>query len=166
MIEAAPSAALYASADRLSAASAPIEPSTCALRLAAALASRVPHSCSSFSTVLRVIEPRLSLRSLAYSGSASLRFSTLISSPLRRCLEQLAGVDGRVALAPVAGAQLVGLQSVQDPQHLVDITPHGSGGGRDELDFVIGIDDEGDPVGDTLVVQHAGGQRKFPFDVG
>src|ERR1700751_1718853 len=122
MIDAAPSAAWYASDDRLAAASAPISASTWVFRVAAALASSVPQSCSSLSTVLRVIEPRLSLRSLAYSGSAALRFSTLISPPLCRCLEQLAGVDGRVALAPVAGAQLVGLQRVQDSQHLVDIT--------------------------------------------
>src|SRR6516225_9091713 len=123
MMDAAPNAAWYASADRVSAASAPISASTCVFRVAAALASRVPQSCSSFNTALRVIEPRLSLRSLAYSGSASFRFSTLISLllpglGLSRSPEQLTGVDRRVALAPVAGTQLVGLQSIQDPQHL------------------------------------------------
>src|ERR1700754_1145382 len=171
MIDAAPSAAWYASADRLSAASAPISASTWVFRVAAALASSVPHNCSSFSTVLRVIEPRLSLRSFAYSGSASLRFSTVISPPmsrseLRRSLEQFAGIQGRVALAPVAGAQLVGLQSVQDPQHLVHVTPHGSCGRRDELDLVVRVDDEGDAVGDAAVVEDSGSQREFALDVG
>src|SRR5579875_2655929 len=107
MTAAAPSAAWYASAERLSAASAPISASTCALRVAAALASSVPHNCSSPSTVVRLMEPRLSLRSLAYSGSADLRFSILIGAPSRRLLEQLAGIDRRVALAPVARAELV-----------------------------------------------------------
>src|ERR1700742_4456914 len=131
MIDAAPSAVWLASADRTSAASAPISVSTWVFRVAAALASSVPHSCSVLSTVLRLIEPRLSLRSLAYSGSASFRLSTLIGAPpshgfalhcrrrassdLRsgRCLEQFAGIQRRVTLLPVAGAQLVGLQGVE-----------------------------------------------------
>src|ERR1700733_15248515 len=64
----------------MSAASAPISDSTWVFRVAAALASNVPQSCSSFRTVLRLIDPRLSLRSLAGSGGASFRLSTLIRS--------------------------------------------------------------------------------------
>ncbi|CPB96180.1 Uncharacterised protein [Mycobacterium tuberculosis] len=70
---------------------------TCGFRVAAALASRVPHSCSWSSTLLRVIELRFSLMSLAYSGSAALSFSILIDSrPTRsrlgRSLEEFASV--------------------------------------------------------------------------
>src|SRR6516162_710132 len=159
MMDAAPNAAWYASADRVSAASAPISASTCVFRVAAALASRVPQSCSSFSTVLRVIEPRLSFRSLAYSGSASFRFSTLISILLSgRSLEQFTGVDRRVALTPVARTQLVGLQRIQHPQHLFDVASHRPRRRRHELDLVVGVDDEGHAVRDALVVEHAGGQ--------
>src|SRR6185312_3288178 len=167
MMDAAASAAWYASAVKVSAASLPISASTRAFRVAAALASRVPHSCSSFSSALRVIEPRLSLRSLAYSGSAALRFSTLISPSrgLSRSLEQLAGVQRRVALTPVAGTQLVGLQRVQHAQHLIDVASHRSRGRRNELDLVVGIDDEGHPVGDTVGVEHSGGLDEFALDV-
>src|ERR1700744_1977560 len=168
--EAAPSAAWYASADRWSAASAPISASTWAFRVAAALASKVPHSCSSFSSELRTIDPRLSLRSLAYSGSASFKLSTLMSLSNQTGLcgsrEQLAGVQGRVALAPVAGAQLVGLQCVQDAQHLVDVAADRARGHGDELDLVVGVDDEGHPVGDAVGVERAGGQGQFALDVG
>ena len=46
-------------------------------------------------------------------------------------------------MLPVARAQLVGLQRVEHPQHLVDVAADGTGGHRDELDLVVRVDDEG-----------------------
>src|SRR5690606_19880573 len=167
MIEAAPRAALYASADRVSAASSAISRSVVAERVAAAVASRVPHSCCSLSTVVRASEERLSFRSLAYSGSEFFRVSMLTALPrlsdARR--QQFAGVDGGIALLPVAGAQFVGLQRVQHPQHLVDITAHGTGGHRDELDLVVRVDDEGGAVGHTVGIENAGRGGEFTLEI-
>ncbi|SKU15786.1 Uncharacterised protein [Mycobacteroides abscessus subsp. abscessus] len=75
MIDAAPSAASRASGVRMPAASSRISLNTCSFRVAAAVATRVPQSWLCESTVPRATVPRLSLRSLAYSGSASFRFS-------------------------------------------------------------------------------------------
>ena len=76
---------------------------------AAALAKSAPQSCSLFSAVVRVIEPRLSLRSLAYSGSAPFRFSMPITPTLSAARRH----PGRVATGPVAAHGFVGLQRVE-----------------------------------------------------
>src|SRR5579875_29747 len=47
------------------------------------------------------------------------------------------------ALRPVAGAQLVGLQSVEHAQHLLRIATHGKIRHVDEADHVVRVDEEG-----------------------
>lgn len=163
MIEAAPSAASNASAERVSPASSAISRKTVAFFVAAAAARKVPHSCCSLSSVERASELRLSLRSFAYSGSAFLRLS--IDIFLDAFLQQLTGVDGRVALLPVAGAQLVRLESIEDAQHLVDVAADGTCGDGDELDLVVGVNDEGRAVGNSISVEHAGRFSEFTLEV-
>ena len=153
MIAAAPLAASTASGVRWSAASAAISRSTTGLRAATAQARAVPQACSGLSVEVPMVEPRLSLMSLAYSGRAALTASRPMSGP--GAGEQRVGVEGGAALVPVARAQLVGLQGVEHPQHLGDVPADRAGGHHGELDLVVRVDDEGGALGDAVLAEHA-----------
>src|SRR3982750_376892 len=56
-----------------------------------------------------------------------------------------------LAFLPVAGAELVRLKRVEDPQGLLRVAADVEAVHRDVLDDVVGIDDEGGPEGDALV---------------
>lgn len=49
---------------------------------------------------------------------------------------------------------------------LVDVASHRTGGGRDELDLVVGVDDKGHAVGHTVGVEDTCGLAEFALDVG
>ena len=55
------------------------------------------------------------------------------------------------ALPPVARAQLVGLERVEDAQRLLRVAADVEAVDRDVLDDIVGIDDEGGAIGDALV---------------
>src|SRR5579863_807980 len=58
-------------------------------------------------------------------------------------------LQGAVALLPVAGAQLVGLQRIKDAQHLSGATPHVQVRDVDEADYAVRVDDEGGALGNA-----------------
>src|SRR5579863_8997522 len=71
------------------------------------------------------------------------------------------------ALLPVAGAELVGLQRVEDAQHLLWIAADAEVVHRGEADDALGIDDEGRPERYALVlVEDAERGRELALDVG
>src|SRR5687768_10966432 len=125
MIEAAPRAAAIASGERCAIASAAIAAATSGLRAVVAAASAVPHACCGVRTVEPAIAPRLMRRSRACSGRRSFSLS-IDMTVLSRCGERL------LALLPVARAELVGLQGVEDAQHLGGIAADAEIVDRDE----------------------------------
>src|ERR1044072_4831759 len=81
---------------------------------ASAAAMKLPAVCCGLRSCSDARLDRLSLRSRAYSGSRSFRTSIdMVAS--------LCGLQDLVALLPVAGAQLVGLQRIQHAQHFLRI---------------------------------------------
>ena len=61
-----------------------------------------------------------------------------------------------LALLPVAGAQLVGLQRVEHAQNFLRVAAHGKIGHVHEANDVLRIDDEGGALGDAgLLIQDA-----------
>ena len=64
------------------------------------------------------------------------------------------GLGGRLqdflAFLPVAGAELVGLQRIEDAQLLLRVTADIEAVDRDVLDHIVRIDDEGGAIGDAL----------------
>src|SRR5437763_1966913 len=61
------------------------------------------------------------------------------------------GTEHFLTLGPVAGAELVGLQRVEDSKRLLRVAADIEAVDRDVLDDVVGIDDEGGAIGDALI---------------
>ncbi len=78
----------------------------------------------------------------------------------------LVDVLGRVVLLPVAGADLFGLEGIQDTQDLVDVTADSVRGHGDELDDTIRVDDEGRAVSNAVSVLDTEGTHQVVADVG
>jgi DNA-binding transcriptional LysR family regulator len=84
------------------------------------------------------------------------------------------GTDGQAAghrtcspLFQLPGAEFVGLQRIENPQHLGWIAPDRQIVDRGVVDDVVGIDDKRGAQRDALVlVQHAESSRKFALHVG
>src|SRR6516165_576785 len=136
MIAAAAMASSTVAAPTAARASASTASRSRGLRAATAAATATPQRCAS----PRLLSPStawtLSARSRAGAGIASRAASrALMSGRLQR----------RLALVPVAGAELVGLQSVEHAQHLVHVAPDVEVGHRDEPDDPLRVDDERRP---------------------
>src|SRR6056297_41304 len=133
------------------------------LRTATAQASAVPSACAS----VRPGEPvpprtvvRFSLISRAYSGKRALTCSRFI-------MASLSGLQGVFTLLPVAGAELVGLQGVQYPQHLVGAAADVQIGDINEAHDIVRVDDKGRPLRDAFCfVENAQRGAQFTLDVG
>lgn len=54
-------------------------------------------------------------------------------------------------LRPVARAQFVGLQRIEEAQRLLRIAANVQTIDRDMLDHIVGVDDEGGAIGDTSI---------------
>src|SRR5216684_5384321 len=103
---------------------------------ASAAVTKLPAFCCGLRSCSDARLDRLSLRSRAYSGSRSFRTSMDMASSLR-------GLQDVVALLPVAGAELVGLQRIEHAQHFLRVAADREVVHRHEADDAIGIDDEG-----------------------
>src|SRR5688500_10990632 len=106
------------------------------LRAAIAEARAVPQVCCSLSSCCCRTLARLSFRSRAWSGRPARSSSSVIvigSGGLQRVL----------ALLPVAGAELVGLQRVEHAQDLLRVAADVQAVDRDELDDTVRVDQEG-----------------------
>src|SRR5882757_8901212 len=127
---------------------------------ASAAAMKLPAFCCGLRSCSDARLDRLSLRSRAYSGSRSFRTSMdmAVSS---------GGFQDLVALLPVAGAELVGLQGVEHAQHFLRIAADRQVVDRHEADDALGIDDEGGAQADALaLVEDAQCLRELALDVG
>src|SRR5882757_1261769 len=127
---------------------------------ASAAAMKLPAFCCGLRSCSDARLDRLSLRSRAYSGSRSFRTSMdmAVSS---------GGFEDVVALLPVAGAELVGLQGVEHAQHFLRIAADREVVHRHEADDALGIDDEGGAQADALVlVEDAERCRKLALEIG
>src|SRR5262245_54169106 len=82
---------------------------------ASAAATKLPALCCGLRRCSDATLDRLSLRSRAYSGSRSFRTS------IDMMMGSLGGLQDLVALLPVAGAELVGLQGVEHAQHFLRV---------------------------------------------
>src|ERR1700754_1932430 len=110
---------------------------------ASAAAMKLPAFCCGLRSASDARLERLSLRSRAYSGSRSFRTSIdMVAS--------LSGLQDLVALLPVAGAKLVGLQRIEHAQHFLRVAADREVVHRHEADDAIGIDDEGGAQADAL----------------
>src|SRR5450432_1381103 len=101
---------------------------------------------------------RFSLMSLAASGR-----------PLRSVSTALTSGDHQrgFALLPIAGAELVGLQRVEDAHHLVHVPADGEVVHGGPADHVLGIDDEGRAQGHAvLLVEDAQLRGQLALGVG
>src|SRR5262249_6092267 len=79
----------------------------------------------------------------------------------------LRGLQDRLALLPVAGAKLVGLQRVEHAQDLLRVAADAEVVDRHEADHALGIDDEGGAQRDALLlVEDAERARQPALDVG
>src|SRR3954468_1845157 len=87
------------------------------LRDATADATATPQRCSGVRLPGASTACRFSLMSRAGSTISPARTSTADT------LGRLGGVQRRVALLPVARAELVRLEGVQNAQHLIDVSP-------------------------------------------
>src|SRR4029434_11063071 len=94
---------------------------------ASAAAMKLPAFCCGLRSCSDARLDRLSLRSRAYSGSWSFRTSIDMIASLR-------GLQDVVALLPVAGAELVGLQGVEDAQHFLWVADNREGGSPQQAD--------------------------------
>src|SRR5882724_8733104 len=127
---------------------------------AKAAATKLPAFCCWLRSCSDARLDRLSLRSRAYSGSRSLRTSMDMGS-------SLGGLQDVVALLPVAGAELVGLQAVEHAQHFLRVAADRQVVDRHEADDALRIDDEGDAQRHALgLVEHAERLRQLALDVG
>src|ERR1700743_2351983 len=96
--------------------------------------------------------------SFAASGRASRIASTALMISGRS--------EGVLARLPVAGAELVGLQRVEDADHLVDVASDGKVGRRNGTDDAVRIDDVGHADrGAGLRMQDADFRRERRSDV-
>src|SRR5262252_1570005 len=133
MIAAAAWAAFTCAASRCCAASACSRRVKSALREALAAASATAQICRSLrpgapagvSTL-----PRLSCKSRAKPGSASRMLSRVFIS---------GRLQGLFALLPIAGAELIGLQRIEHPQHFLGTAPDAEVGDVDEADDVLRV---------------------------
>src|SRR5258708_8149975 len=103
---------------------------------ARAAAMKLPAFCCGLRSCSDARLERLSLRSRAYSGSRSFRTSMDMDA-------SSGGLQDVVALLPVAGAELVGLQRIEHAQHFLRIAADREVVHRHEADDALGIDDEG-----------------------
>src|SRR5512132_875446 len=151
MIAAAAFAAPSATGAILGANSPTSASMTFELRDASAATTNVPARCCSVSAGSAARLDKLSLRSFAYSGKAFFSFSRDIAAlpsdesgagSLPAPGPRSCGLENVFALLPVAGAQLVHLQSVQDTQHFLRVSADIEVVHRNEADDPLGIDDE------------------------
>src|SRR5262245_60588839 len=98
---------------------------------ASAAATKLPAFCCGVSSCSAARLERLSLRSRAKSGRRSFRVSMDMVCSLRRLQHFL-------ALLPVAGAELVGLQRIEHAQHFLWIAADREVVHRDEADDALG----------------------------
>jgi len=71
------------------------------------------------------------------------------------------------ALVPIAGAEFVGLQSIENAQHFLRIAADAHVGDISKADDAFRIDDEGGALGNAgFFIEHAEGGRKLAVDVG
>src|SRR5580704_1480052 len=127
---------------------------------ARAAAMKLPAFCCGLRSGSDARLDRLSLRSRAYSGSRSFRRSMdmAVSS---------GGLQDVVALLPVAGAELVGLQRIEHAQHFLRLAADREVVHRHEADDAIGIDDEGGAQADAFgLVEDAERLGKLALEVG
>src|SRR5512132_2582305 len=151
MIAAAAFAAPSATGAILGANSPTSASMTFELRDASAATTNVPARCCSVSAGSAARLDKLSLRSFAYSGKAFFSFSRdIVALPsdesgagsLPAPGPRSCGFQNVFALLPVAGAQLVRLQSIEDTQHFLRVTADIEIIHRDEADDPLRIDDE------------------------
>src|SRR5882757_6417284 len=127
---------------------------------ASAAAMKLPAFCCGLRSCSDARLDRLSLRSRAYSGSRSFRTSMdmAVSS---------GGLQDVVALLPVAGAELVGLQCVEHAQHFLRVAADREVVHRHEADDTLGIDDEGGAQAHAFaLVEDAQRLGKLALEVG
>src|SRR5215471_4801580 len=127
---------------------------------ASAAAMKQPAFCCGLRSCSDAWLERLSLRSRAYSGSRSFRTSMDM-------VLSLGGLEDVLAPLPVAGAELVGLQGIEDAQHFRRIATDGKVVHRHEADDAVGIDDEGGAQAHALgLVENAERLGQLALDVG
>src|SRR5260221_6670204 len=121
---------------------------------------KLPAFCCGLRSCSDARLERLSLRSRAYSGSRSFRTSMDMDA-------SLGGLQDVVALLPVAGAELVGLQRIEHAQHFLRIAADREVAHRHEADDALGVDDEGRAQTDALgLVENAEPLRELALEVG
>src|SRR6185295_2546830 len=162
MIAAAARAAFTCAASSTETACASIAASSVALRAATADASATPAICSARSpgdpASDNTVE-RLSFKSRAWSGIRVFKVVTSRLSPSR-------GLQRFVARLPVAGAELVRLQSIENAQHLVHVAADVHVGDGREPDHALWIDDERRAFGDAFRIEHTERAAQVFADVG
>src|SRR5215831_10533047 len=142
MMAAAACAAFTCAASRCCAASTCRRRVNSALREALAAASATAQICRSLSPGAPAgvsTVPRFSCRSRAYPGRASRMLSSVFIS---------GRLQGVFTLLPVAGAQLVGLQRIEHPQHFLGAAADIEVRNVDKADHALRIDDERCPLRD------------------
>src|SRR6266853_444237 len=127
---------------------------------ARAAAMKLPAFCCGLRSCSDARLERLSLRSRAYSGSRSFRTSMDMDA-------SSGGLQDVVALLPVAGAELVGLQRIEHAQHFLRIAADREVVHRHEADDALGIDDEGGAQANAFaLVEDAQRLGQFALEVG
>src|SRR6266481_1010335 len=127
---------------------------------ASAAVTKLPAFCCGLRICSYARLDRLSFRSRAYSGSRSFRASMDMASSLR-------GLQDVVALLPVAGAELVGLQRIEHAQHFLRVAADREVVHRHEADDAVGIDDEGGAQAHALaLVEDAERPGKLALEIG
>src|ERR1700739_2989607 len=161
MIAAAACEAVTCAASRCAAASAPRSRLKAALREASALASATAQICRSLKPGAPAgvsTAPRFSCRSRAYAGSDSRMASRVFMS---------GRLQGLFALLPVAGAELVGLQRIEHPQHFRGAAADGEIRDVDKADHALRIHDVGGALGDAgLRIEDAEAAGELAPDIG
>src|SRR5665213_833564 len=135
-------AAASAGSDKWRAASATTASRSLLLRVAMAEATDVPQICCSLRCGEVSTLPRLMRRSLAQSGMAS-RMAPRTSVTVVAVMSSSCGLQGVLAFLPVAQAELIGLEGVEQAQRLLRIAPDIEVVDRDVADDALRIDDEG-----------------------
>src|SRR3982074_1347919 len=127
---------------------------------ARAAAMKLPAFCCGLRSCSDARPGRLSLRARAFSGSRSFRTSMdmAVSS---------GGLQDVVALLPVAGAELVGLQRIEHAQDFLRVAADREVVHRHEADDTLGIDDESGAQADAFgLVEDAERLGKLALEVG
>src|SRR5205809_2927308 len=139
-------------------ASSTIAERSTGLRAAIAQAAATPHFWAAFRTPPSSTDCRFSRMSFAASGRVWRTASVAtISGHLK----------GGLTLLPVARAELVGLQAIEDAQHLGDAAAHRQVVDAHPADHALGVHDEGGPQRDPLLlVQDAERARQLAAGVG